>query len=63
MCMVTVRDLDPGVKEKLRARATRRGRSMEAEIRAILAAAVEVEEPEEGLGHAIVRIFGDVPAG
>ena len=46
MSMLTVRDLDPEVKEKLRRRAARHGRSMEAEARLILAAAVEaVDEP------------------
>lgn len=37
---LTIRDLDDGVKEKLRARAARRGRSMEEEARAILQQAV-----------------------
>jgi antitoxin FitA len=46
MSMLTVRDLDPEVKEKLRRRAARHGRSMEAEVRLILAAAVEAwDEP------------------
>jgi plasmid stability protein len=45
MGMLTVRDLDPEVKEKLRQRAARHGRSMEAEARLILAAAVEADEP------------------
>ena len=46
MSMLTVRDLDPEVKEKLRRRAAGHGRSMEAEARLILAAAVEaVDEP------------------
>jgi len=37
---VTVRDLDDGVKERLRVRAAVHGRSMESEIRAILTDAV-----------------------
>ena len=46
MSMLTVRDLDPEVKAKLRQRAARHGRSMEAEVRLILAAAVEAgDEP------------------
>ena len=44
MSMLTVRNLDPEVKEKLRQRAARHGRSMEAEARLILAAAVEADE-------------------
>ncbi len=39
--MLTVRNLDPVVKAKLRERAARHGRSMEAEVRDILAEAVE----------------------
>ena len=46
MSILTVRDLDPKVKEKLRRRAARHGRSMEAEARLILAAAMETgDEP------------------
>ena len=44
MSLLTVRDLDPQVKEKLRQRAARHGRSMEAEARLILAAAVEMSD-------------------
>ena len=44
MSLLTVRDLDPKVKEKLRQRAARHGRSMEAEARLILAAAVEMSD-------------------
>ena len=46
MSMLTVRHLDPDVKEKLRRRAARHGRSMEAEARSILAAAA-VETSDE----------------
>ena len=38
--MLTIRNLDPAIKERLRVRAARHGRSMEAEARAILADAV-----------------------
>jgi len=43
---VSVRDLDDGVKERLRVRAAQNGRSMEAEIREILTAAVRELQPE-----------------
>ena len=58
---MTVRNLDPAVKAKLKERAARHGRSMESEARAILTTAVE--EPEESLGIAdsIRRHFGDCP--
>ena len=40
MATVSIRDLDDGVRDRLRIRAARNGRSMEAEMRAILTAAV-----------------------
>jgi plasmid stability protein len=40
MAMITIRDLDGQVKQKLRVRAAVNGRSMEAEARAILTAIV-----------------------
>jgi hypothetical protein len=40
MSMLTIRNLDPALKERLRVQAARHGRSMEAEARAILADAV-----------------------
>lgn len=63
MAAITVRDLDPTVKERLRVQAARNGRSMEAEARAILEAAVA--NPFEGMniGQAfreIGREFGGV---
>jgi plasmid stability protein len=36
MSSITIRNLDPGVKERLRVRAAQHGRSMEAEARRIL---------------------------
>jgi antitoxin FitA len=38
---LSIRDLDDKVREKLRVRAARHGRSMEAEVRSILTEAVE----------------------
>jgi plasmid stability protein len=40
MAGLTIRDLDPETKERLRIRAARHGRSMEEEVRAILRAAM-----------------------
>ena len=57
MSMLTVRDLDPEVKEKLRRRAARHGRSMEAEARLILAAAVEAREEPVDLVASIRQHF------
>jgi plasmid stability protein len=39
MSSITIRNLDPAIKERLRVRAAERGRSMEAEARRILQAA------------------------
>ncbi len=36
MATLTIRNLDPAIKERLRVRAAEHGRSMEAELRAIL---------------------------
>lgn len=41
MAGITIRDLDPDVKERLRRRAAAHGRSMEAEARSILSEAVK----------------------
>lgn len=58
MAAVSVRDLDDDVKERLRIRAAANGRSMEAEIRAILITAVNEPEPSEGLLSALADRFG-----
>ena len=48
MAAITVRSLDDDVKRRLRIRAAQHGRSMEAEVRAILVDAVaEDEEPKD----------------
>lgn len=57
MAAVSVRDLDEGVKERLRVRAAEHGRSMEAEIRAILRAAVSEPAQTGGLGEALLSTF------
>lgn len=43
---LTIRNLDVGVKQKLRLRAASHQRSMEAEAREILAASLTVPDPE-----------------
>jgi plasmid stability protein len=49
MAALSIRDLDDDVRDRLRARAARNGRSMEAEVRAILAAAVREFADVEGV--------------
>jgi len=69
MAALSIRDLDDSVKEKLRRRAAEHGRSMEAEIRAILTAAVTDEPSRMDLFSALTERFGrlggvdlDIPA-
>jgi plasmid stability protein len=70
MAALSIRDLDDSVKEGLRLRAARHGRSMEAEVRLILtAAATEEEGPRTDLFSALNERFAqlggvdlDVPA-
>jgi plasmid stability protein len=60
MSMITVRDLDPVVKEKLRAQAARHGRSMEAEVRQILTVAVDAVDEPVDLAASIRKHFSAV---
>jgi antitoxin FitA len=57
---MSIRNLDDRVMELIRIRAARHGRSMEAEVRAILVDAVK--EPDEGLNlaQAIMARFGEL---
>jgi len=55
---LTIRNVDATVKERLRVRAARHGRSMEAELRCILGDALENgQEQEPNLAEAIRRRF------
>jgi antitoxin FitA len=59
MPTLTIRNVDAAVKERLRVRAARHGRSMEAEARTILteAVAADRDQPEPNLAEAIRRRF------
>ena len=58
MASITIRNLDNDVKTRLRIRAARHGRSMEEEVRLILAQAVDREPvPAKGLGTALHELF------
>ena len=59
VAVLTVRDIDDDLKARLRVRAAQHGRSMEAEVREILRAALEFgeAEPEVGLAESIRRRF------
>ncbi len=57
MAALSIRDLDDSVREKLRLRAARHGRSLEAEIRLILTAAATEDEPRTDLFSALTERF------
>jgi plasmid stability protein len=58
MGSLTIRNLDDRVKEKIRIRAAKHGRSMEEEARRLLDLAVSTPSGDEaGLGTAIRRRF------
>ncbi|KNX39341.1 FitA-like ribbon-helix-helix domain-containing protein [Luteipulveratus halotolerans] len=56
MATITVRDLDDGVRDRLKVRAAEHGRSMEAEVRQILTDKFADAAPGRTLG-AISREF------
>ena len=59
MAMLTIRDIEPAIKERLRVRAAQHGRSMEAEVRGILQAILAPPEaaPERNLAERIRARF------
>jgi antitoxin FitA len=60
MTTLTVRGLDDDTRARLRVRAARNGRSMEAEVRAILHDAVSEPDGQTGLGSRIAGRFAAV---
>lgn len=58
MTSITIRNLDDGLKRRLRVRAAEHGRSMEEEARDILRSALSQEvEPRDNLADGIRRII------
>ncbi len=57
MATLTIRGLDPQTHARLRVEAARHGRSMEAEVRAILRERLAPRSPERGLGTKIHERF------
>ena len=57
MASITIRNLDEGVKRRLRVRAAENGRSMEEEVRDILGRSVGPPPPPKDLGRAIHARF------
>lgn len=60
MATLVIRDLDDNLKARLRVQAAENGRSMEAEVRAILAATLSGRRPPRRLGTHIRDQFADV---
>lgn len=60
MAALSIRDLDDEVKHRLHTRAARHGRSMEAEVRAILEEAVSEPEASGDLFTTLMDRFGDL---
>jgi antitoxin FitA len=60
MAAVSIRNLDEDIKRRLRVRAAQHGRSMEAEIRAILEEAVREPEHSGGLFTVLLDRFGAI---
>lgn len=63
MATVTIRNLDDQLKRRLQLRAAQHGRSMEAEARAILSAAVNEPDRPDNLVSALLERFGSMPGG
>ena len=60
MAALSIRDLNERVRERLRIRAAANGRSMEAEVRAILEDAVSEPEDKEDLVTSLVHRFSEL---
>jgi plasmid stability protein len=60
MATLTVRGLDDELHARLRVRAAQHGRSMEAEVRAILQEQLPAAQPATGLGSRIHARFAAV---
>lgn len=67
MAALTVRNIEPEIKDKLRRAAAAHGRSMEEEVRSILRHALAQPSPASGLGSRVHMRFAalggvDLPA-
>lgn len=60
MAAITVRNLDDHVKQRLRVRAAQHGRSMEAEVRAIIVDAVGDEDEPRNLLTRLSEIAAEL---
>lgn len=60
LAALSIKGVDAQVKERLRVRAASHGRSMEAEIRVILADAVDEPSRSDGLFMTLLNRFDDI---
>ena len=60
MASMTIRNLDDSLKKRLRVRAAEHGKSMEAEAREILRAALSQEDADAPLSICIQQRFAEV---
>lgn len=60
MASLTIRNIEDSLKECLRVRAARHGRSMEEEARQVLRQSLLREKSTIGLGTRLARRFSDV---
>ncbi|GAA1573612.1 plasmid stabilization protein [Kribbella hippodromi] len=60
MASIIVRNLDDKVKHRLRVRAARHGRSMEAEARAIIVEAIGTDEDEPNILQRLHERFSEL---
>ena len=60
MATLMIRGLDEAVKARLRVQAAEHGRSLEAEARLLLAAALSGRRPLRGLGSYIHEQFAEI---
>ena len=60
MAAMSIRDLDDEVRDRLRERAAANGRSMEAEVRAILTEAVSEPVDPRGLFVTLIDSFREI---
>ena len=58
MASLVIRKLDDGLKERLRVRAARHGRSMEEEVRVLLRNALEEPGVHRNLADLATSLFG-----
>lgn len=60
MATLTIRDVEEDLRARLRVRAARHGRSMEAEVREILRDALVKSPPDDRFGRRIQQRFSAV---